>query len=47
MISCPICQSERIYRSHRHGWDWVLTIFFVLPYRCLDCRHRFYHYRFS
>ena len=47
MISCPKCNSERIGRSHRRGWDRVATLLFLLPYRCRRCRCRFYRFRFQ
>ncbi len=49
MLSCPFCQSARIYRSRRHGIleRGFLAMIFVRPYRCLKCDSRFFRWTFS
>lgn len=40
---CPNCTSTNIRRAYRKGiWEEVLRIFFVAPFRCRACRHKFY-----
>ncbi len=42
---CPKCTSTRIRRAYRHGlWENLLRIFFVSPFRCRACRHKFYRF---
>jgi DNA-directed RNA polymerase subunit RPC12/RpoP len=37
---CPQCGSNDTYRSHRKAWEYVL--FALKPYRCKQCKQRFY-----
>jgi predicted RNA-binding Zn-ribbon protein involved in translation (DUF1610 family) len=47
MFTCPYCgEPNDIRRARRHGLDWLLAVFFLVPYRCRDCRERFYRFRF-
>jgi len=42
---CPNCTSTKIRRSNRQGLvDHVLRFFFVAPFRCKACRHKFYKF---
>jgi len=41
-IACPQCSSNNIWRSQRTWLDWLLTLVFLVPYQCQDCRTRFY-----
>jgi hypothetical protein len=42
---CPKCTSTNIRRANRHGlWEEVLRLFFLAPYRCRACRHKFYRF---
>ncbi len=41
-IACPRCSSTNVRRSRRRWFDWLLTLIFVVPYRCRDCRTRFF-----
>src|SRR5262245_8660452 len=41
-IACPQCSSKNIRRAQRRWLDWLLTLIFLIPYRCRDCRTRFY-----
>jgi len=43
-IVCPRCLSKNIRRSARRWFEWLLTLMFLLPYRCRDCRARFYQF---
>ena len=43
---CPRCSSKNIRRSERRWLDWLLAMF-VAPYRCRDCRARFYRFGIS
>jgi hypothetical protein len=44
MHRCPQCNSERIRRSKRSGFveRIPLTALFLKPFRCGDCKHRFF-----
>jgi DNA-directed RNA polymerase subunit RPC12/RpoP len=37
---CPRCTSTEIARSHRRAWERLF--FFLKPYRCTDCDHRYF-----
>ena len=40
--TCPKCQKERVFRSHRRDRIETLESWFGwFPYRCRDCGHRF------
>jgi len=40
---CPNCTSTNIRRAYRKGiWEEILRIFFLAPFRCRACRHKFY-----
>lgn len=42
---CPKCTSTNIRRAYRHGiWDEFLRLFFLAPFRCRACRHKFYRF---
>lgn len=42
---CPNCTSTNIRRAYRHGiWEQVLRVFFLAPFRCRACRHKFYRF---
>jgi hypothetical protein len=42
---CPKCTSTRIRRAYRHGvWENLLRLFFIAPFRCRACRHKFYRF---
>jgi uncharacterized coiled-coil protein SlyX len=42
---CPKCTSTRIRRANRVGiWEEFLRLFFVAPFRCRACRHKFYRF---
>jgi hypothetical protein len=42
---CPKCTSTNIRRANRHGlWEEFLRLFFLAPYRCRACRHKFYRF---
>lgn len=44
-MTCPKCRSERCTRSKRSGIaDRVFSSLGFLPWRCLDCKHRFHGY---
>lgn len=43
MQRCPQCKSDRIRRSKRRGLiERVLAIVSLRPFRCGDCKHRFF-----
>ena len=45
-MNCPKCQDGTAHRSHRQGLkDYVWGQFSLIPYRCKNCRRRFYAYR--
>lgn len=49
MLSCPLCQSERVHKSRRRGLleRGFMAMIFLRPYRCLKCDWRFFHWTFS
>jgi len=46
MHRCPQCNSERIRRSKRRGFieHVPLTLLFLKPFHCGDCKHRFFRW---
>jgi DNA-binding NtrC family response regulator len=43
-IACPRCLSKNIRRSERRWFECLLTVIFLVPYRCRDCHARFYRF---
>lgn len=42
---CPKCTSTNVRRASRSGmWEEILRLFFVAPFRCRACRHKFYRF---
>lgn len=42
---CPNCKSQDVSRSHRRkGFERLISFFGIYPFRCFDCRNRFYRY---
>ena len=42
---CPNCTSTKVRRAYRHGlWEEFLRLFFIAPFRCRACRHKFYRF---
>lgn len=42
---CPACTSPNIRRAYRSGlWDEMMRLFFIAPFRCRACRHKFYRF---
>jgi len=42
---CPNCTSTNVRRAYRHGiWEEFLRLFFIAPFRCRSCRHKFYRF---
>ena len=42
---CPNCTSKKVRRAYRHGiWEEFLRLFFIAPFRCRACRHKFYRF---
>jgi hypothetical protein len=40
---CPSCGNGKTRRSHRRGAaEWIISVFRILPYRCITCGHRFF-----
>lgn len=40
---CPECQSKQVRRSRRRGaLERIFSLLGYLPYRCRDCKHRFF-----
>jgi hypothetical protein len=45
---CLKCGSSDIRRSKRHGaLEWILKRFFIVPWRCMSCYHRFFRPHFG
>jgi len=43
-IACPRCSSVNIRRSRRRWLDWLPPYILAAPYRCRDCRSRFFRF---
>ena len=42
---CPACTSPNIRRAYRSSvWEEMLRLFFIAPFRCRACRHKFYRF---
>ena len=41
-VVCPRCSSTNVRRTRRGWLDWLFI--FTIPYRCQDCRTRFYRF---
>ena len=42
---CPKCTSTQVRRANRSGiWEEFLRLFFLAPFRCRACRHKFYRF---
>jgi hypothetical protein len=42
---CPRCTSTDVRRANRSGvWEEFLRLFFIAPFRCRACRHKFYRF---
>ncbi len=42
---CPKCTSSNVRRAARTGmWEEFLRLFFIQPFRCRACRHKFYRF---
>jgi uncharacterized coiled-coil protein SlyX len=42
---CPNCTSTNIRRAYRQGmFEEILRLFFIAPFRCRACRHKFYRF---
>jgi hypothetical protein len=42
---CPNCTSTNVRRANRKGvWEEFLRLFFIAPFRCRACRHKFYRF---
>ena len=49
MLNCSQCHCDQIRRSKRRGGfeRKVLAVFFVKPFRCERCAHRFFRVPFA
>jgi hypothetical protein len=44
-LFCPRCTSTSVRRATRTGvWEEFLRLFFIAPFRCRACRHKFYRF---
>jgi hypothetical protein len=44
-LYCPKCTSTNVRRATRIGmWEEFLRLFFIAPFRCRACRHKFYRF---
>lgn len=44
-LFCPKCTSTSVRRAARTGmWEEFLRLFFIAPFRCRACRHKFYRF---
>ena len=42
---CPNCTSNNVRRANRSGlFEEFLRLFFIAPFRCRACRHKFYRF---
>jgi hypothetical protein len=45
VVFCPNCTSTDVRRAYRKGlWEEFLRLFFMAPFRCRACRHKFYRF---
>jgi uncharacterized membrane protein YvbJ len=45
-VTCPKCGEQTAHRSHRKGFkDQFVRLFQMIPYRCRQCKARFYAYK--
>lgn len=45
-MNCPKCKSDKAHRSHKKGAvDFLNSLVQRIPYRCHDCKLRFYAFR--
>jgi len=45
-LRCAVCGATDIRRSKRHGFvEWLLKHVWVVPWRCMRCKHRFFKFR--
>ena len=42
VLICPRCEHYGCLRSHRRKIEYLLSVFGILPWRCVDCQKRFY-----
>jgi hypothetical protein len=46
IFDSAICGSSNVRRSQRHGaLEWILKVFFIVPWRCMVCNNRFLRFR--
>lgn len=45
-LRCPKCRTGRLCPSRRRGFDWLLALVALKPYRCLRCEARDYRLGF-
>jgi predicted nucleic acid-binding Zn ribbon protein len=38
---CPKCSSEYVKRASRDGFERLMSLFYIYPFRCKPCAHRF------
>ena len=38
---CPKCSSDYVKRAHRVGPERLISLFYIYPFRCQPCGHRF------
>ena len=38
---CPKCSSNSVRRARRGAFEHLISVFYVYPFRCKACRHRF------
>ncbi len=42
---CPMCTSQNVRRTGRQGmFEEFLRLFFIAPFRCRACKHKFYRF---
>jgi uncharacterized protein with PIN domain len=42
LLRCPQCTSPLVRRSHRRGSERLLSLLTLYPFRCEECRIRFW-----
>jgi hypothetical protein len=49
IMICSQCRSVRVHQSRREGMieKRLLALFFVRPFRCEECDHRFFRWSFG
>jgi hypothetical protein len=43
-VTCPQCRSMEVRYSQQRFWERLLIVLLLCPYRCENCRIRFWRF---